>query len=60
MASGSVEGDDVELATVIGLYALGELSLREAADRADVSRIRMQEIFGDAGVSLRLGPESEP
>lgn len=50
--------DDTELATVIGLYALGELTLGEAADRIDVSRVRMQEILNDAGVELRLGPRT--
>lgn len=51
--------DETELATILGLYALGELTLGEAAKRADVSRIRMQEILHEAGISLRLGPETE-
>lgn len=50
--------DDVELATVVGRYALGELTLGEAAEHADVSKIRMQEILNEAGVELRLGPET--
>jgi predicted HTH domain antitoxin len=52
-------GDDTEVATVIGLYALGELTLGEAADRLDVSRMEMREILTDAGVDLRLGPRSK-
>lgn len=52
-------GDDNEVATVIGLYALGELTLGEAADRLDVSRAEMREILADAGVDLRLGPRSK-
>lgn len=52
-------GSDVELATVIGRYALGELSLGEAAERAGVSKVRMQEILNEAGVELRLGPETK-
>lgn len=51
-------GEETELATVVGLYALGELTLGEAADRLDVSRIRMQEILHDLGVDLRLGPRT--
>lgn len=51
--------EDTELATIIGLYALGELSLGEAAARAGVSRIEMQEILNDAGVRLRLGPRTK-
>ncbi|WP_135823417.1 UPF0175 family protein [Halorussus ruber] len=50
--------DDAELATIVGRYALGELTLGEAAERADVSKIRMQEILNEAGVELRLGPET--
>lgn len=56
--SAAPTGDDQEVATVIGLYALGELTLGEAADRLDVSRIRMREVLRDAGVELRLGPRS--
>ena len=51
--------DSGELAETIGLYALGEISLGKAAERADVSRWEMQEILEDAGVELRLGPQSE-
>ena len=50
--------DDVDLATVVGRYALEELTLGEAAERADVSKIRMQEILNEAGAELRLGPET--
>lgn len=52
-------GDSSELAETIGLYALGEISLGKAAERADVSRWEMQEILKEAGVELRLGPQSE-
>lgn len=50
---------DTDLATTVGLYALGALTLGEAADRAEVSEIRMREILADAGVELRLGPETK-
>lgn len=52
------ESEDAELATIVGRYALGELTLGEAAKRAGVSKIRMQEILNEAGVELRLGPET--
>ncbi|KZN25252.1 hypothetical protein A4G99_01685 [Haladaptatus sp. R4] len=51
--------DDDELATVIGLYALEELTLGQAADRLDISRMEMRTILSDSGVSLRLGPKSK-
>ena len=51
------EGRD-ELATVIGLYALGELTIGEAADRLDVSRYRMRDVLQESGVGVRAGPES--
>lgn len=51
--------DDDELATVIGLYALEELTLGQAADRLDISRMEMRTILHDSGVTLRLGPKSK-
>ncbi|MFC7007962.1 UPF0175 family protein [Halalkalicoccus salilacus] len=51
----NTEGNE-ELATVIGLYALGELTMGQAAERLDISRFRMQEILHDTGIELRLGP----
>lgn len=52
-------GSATELAETIGLYALGEISLGKAAERAGVSRWEMQEVLRDAGVEVRLGPQSE-
>lgn len=49
------EGDRESLATAIGLYALGDLSLGEAADRAGVSRFRMREALAEAGLEVPLG-----
>lgn len=45
-----------ELATVIGLYVLGEISLGKAAQRLDISRWEMQEVLEANGVKPRLGP----
>lgn len=51
-------GDTEELATTIGLYALGEISLGKAAERTGVTRWEMEELLREAGVELRLGPQS--
>jgi predicted HTH domain antitoxin len=54
---GAVE-DKEQLATTIGLYVLGEISLGKAAERTGVTRWEMEEILQEAGVELRLGPQS--
>lgn len=52
-------GEDTEqLATTIGLYVLGEISLGKAAERTGVTRWEMEDLLQEAGVELRLGPES--
>ncbi|WP_435158909.1 UPF0175 family protein [Haladaptatus sp. DFWS20] len=48
--------NEEELATTIGLYVLGEISLGKAAERTGVTRWEMEEILQEAGVELRLGP----
>jgi len=50
--------DTKEFATTIGLYVLGEISLGKAAERTGVTRWEMEEILQEAGVELRLGPQS--
>jgi len=50
--------DKEQLATTIGLYILGEISLGKAAERTGVTRWEMEEILQEAGVELRLGPQS--
>lgn len=50
--------DTEELATTIGLYVLGEISLGKAAERTGVTRWEMEEILQEAGVELQLGPQS--
>lgn len=52
-------GDDADLATAVGLYALGELSLGRAAERAGVDRWTFEDVLEEAGVPVRYGPESE-
>ena len=56
---GTNGGQDTEqLANTIGLYVLGEISLGKAAERTGVSRWEMEDLLQEAGVELRLGPES--
>jgi len=50
--------DTEQLATTIGLYVLGEISLGKAAEYIGVTRWEMKEILQEAGVDLRLGPRS--
>jgi predicted HTH domain antitoxin len=50
--------DTEQLATTIGLYVLGEISLGKAAERTGVTRWEMEEILQEAGVERRLGPRS--
>jgi predicted HTH domain antitoxin len=48
-------GDFEALATAIGMYALGEWTLGQAAERADVSRFRMRDVLTDLGFEVHLG-----
>jgi predicted HTH domain antitoxin len=50
--------DKQQLATTIGLYVLGGISLGKAAERTGVTRWEMEEILQEAGIELRLGPQS--
>lgn len=47
-----------ELATTIGLYVLGEISLGKAAERTGVTRWEMEEILSETGIEVRLGPQN--
>lgn len=51
--------DEDELALIIGQYALRQLTLGQAAERAGVSRWQMRDILRDAGVEIRLGPSDK-
>jgi len=48
--------DTEELATTIGLYVLGEISLGKAAEQIGVTRWEMRDILEDNGIEPRLGP----
>lgn len=51
--------DDADLATAVGRYALGEVSLARAADVAGVDRWTFEAVLEEAGVPVRYGPETE-
>jgi predicted HTH domain antitoxin len=48
-------GDDEVLAMAIGMYALDEWTLGQAAEWADVSRFRMRDVLTDLGFEVHLG-----
>jgi len=58
MASTSNEPTD-ELATAVGRYALGELSLGRAAEAAGMSRWEFEAVLEDAGFTALYGPRSD-
>ena len=51
-----VDPETEKLATTIGLYVLGEISLGKAAERYGVSRWEMRDILKENSVGLRFGP----
>ncbi|MFT4920857.1 MAG: putative HTH domain antitoxin [Haloarculaceae archaeon] len=54
----SVTTDSSELATAIGLYLLGEISLGKASERVGLSRWEMQDLLAELDVDTRQGPRS--
>lgn len=58
MASSSSESSD-ELATAIGRYVLGDISLARAAEAAGMSRWEFEEVLEDAGFTSLYGPRTE-
>lgn len=57
MASSSSEPSD-ELATAVGRYVLGDLSLARAAEAAGMSRWVFEEVLEDAGFTALYGPRT--
>ena len=55
--SSSVDDRGV-FATAVGRYVLGEISLGKAAERVGVTRWELEVLLQEAGVDLRLGPQS--
>lgn len=58
MASSSSESSD-ELATAVGRYVLGGLSLGRAAEAAGMSRWEFEELLEDAGFTSFYGPRTD-
>lgn len=59
MASGATkEPADDDLASAIGRYVLGELSLGKAADTVGMSRWEFEELLEEAGFTALYGPRS--
>ncbi len=50
-------GDD-ELATAIGQYVLGDISLGKAAENVGMTRWKFEELLEDAGFTALYGPRS--
>ncbi len=51
----SVPPERENLATAVGLYALGEYTLGQAAEHAGVSRFTMRDTLAELGFEARLG-----
>lgn len=58
MASTSSGAGD-ELATAVGQYALGEISLGKAAESAGMSRWEFEELLEEAGFTALYGPRTD-
>jgi predicted HTH domain antitoxin len=58
MASAGSESTD-ELATAVGQYVLGELSLGQAAEAAGLSRWEFEEVLEEAGFTALYGPRTD-
>lgn len=50
--------DSTDLATAIGLYLLGEISLGKASERAGLSRWEFQALLEELDVETRQGPRT--
>lgn len=58
MASSSSE-PSTELATAVGRYVLGDLSLGRAAEAAEMSRWEFEEVLENAGFTALYGPRTD-
>jgi len=58
MASTGFDTND-ELATAVGQYALGEISLGKAAESAGMSRWEFEELLEEAGFTALYGPRTD-
>lgn len=58
MASTATGEPDDDLATAIGQYVLGEISLGRAAEQVDMTRWELEELLEEAGFTALYGPRS--
>jgi len=59
MASSTSSEPTDELATAIGRYVLGEISLGKAAEVTGMSRWEFEKVLRDAGFEALYGPRTE-
>jgi predicted HTH domain antitoxin len=59
MASSTSHKGNDELATAVGQYALGEISLGKAAESAGMSRWEFEEVLEEAGFTALYGPRAD-
>lgn len=52
-------GSSTELATAIGQYVLGDLSLGRAAETVGLSRWEFEAVLEDAGFTALYGPRTD-
>lgn len=58
MADSADVHEGEERATAVGLYALGEISLGRAAERAGMTRWEFETMLADAGFTALYGPRT--
>lgn len=58
MASSTSSEPNDELATAVGQYVLGEISLGKAAEEAGMSRWEFETVLKDAGFEALYGPRT--
>jgi predicted HTH domain antitoxin len=59
MASSTSHRGNDELATAVGRYALGEISLGKAAESAGMSRWEFEEVLDEVGFTALYGPRAD-
>lgn len=59
MAASTSHDSNDELATAIGQYVLGDLSLGKAAEEAGLTRWEFEELLEDAGFDGLYGPRTD-
>jgi len=59
MASSTSPEPNDELATAVGQYVLGEISLGKAAEAAGMTRWEFEEVLEEAGFTALYGPRTD-